>query len=50
MVELLYKKNFGIFLGKMIKLFNSLINLFENYGKANKKKIWDDFSKLIDIK
>ena len=44
------QEKFWNFLGKNDQTFISLIKLFENYGKANKKKIWDGFSKLIDIK
>jgi hypothetical protein len=43
------QEDFWNFLGKNTQTFNSLIKLFESYGKTNKKKIWDGFSKLIDI-
>jgi hypothetical protein len=44
------QEDFWNFLGKNTQTFNSLTKLFESYGKTNKKKIWDGFSKLIDIK
>ena len=44
------QEDFWNFLGKNKKTFISLTNMFEAYGKTNKKKIWDGFSKLIDIK
>jgi hypothetical protein len=43
-------ENFWNFIGRNTDTFNELLNLFESYGKKNKKKIWDGFSKLIDIK
>jgi len=43
------QEDFWNFLGKDTQTFNSLTKLFESYGKTNKKKIWDGFSKLIDI-
>ncbi len=43
----LVQEEFWNFLGKNKETFNSLIELFESYGKMNKKKIWDAFSKLI---
>ena len=44
------QEDFWNFLGKDDQTFSSLINLFETYGKTNKKKIWDGFSKLIEVK
>lgn len=41
---------FWNFLGKNNNTYSELLNLFEIYGKKNKKKIWDGFSKLIDVK
>ena len=41
---------FWNFIGKNNSTYSELLKLFENYGKRNKKKIWDGFSKLIDIK
>lgn len=42
--------DFWNFLGKSNTTFTELTKLFETYGKTNKKKIWDGFSKLINIK
>ncbi len=41
---------FWNFLGNNDTTFNEVVKLFDSYGKKNKKKIWDGFSKLIDIK
>ncbi len=30
--------------------YAELVYLFDEYGKLNKKRIWDGFSKLIDMK
>lgn len=43
-------ENFWNFIGKNNSTYTELLKLFENYGKKNKKKIWDGFSKLINIK
>jgi hypothetical protein len=43
-------EEFWNFLGKNRTTYSELLNLFENYGKKNKKKIWAGFSKLIYIK
>jgi hypothetical protein len=44
------QEDFWNFLGKNNQTFTSLTNVFESYGKTNKKKIWDAFSKLIEEK
>jgi hypothetical protein len=44
------QEDFWNFLGKNSQTYTSLTKLFESYGKTNKKKIWEGFSKLIDIK
>ncbi len=41
---------FWNFIGKSNSTYSELLKLFENYGKKNKKKIWNGFSKLIDMK
>lgn len=41
---------FWNFIGKNSSTYTELLKLFESYGKKNKKKIWDGFSKLIDLK
>jgi hypothetical protein len=43
-------EDFWNFIGKNNTTYNELIKVFENYGKRNKKKIWDGFSKLIKVK
>lgn len=43
-------EKFWNFIGKSDTTYSELLKLFENYGKKNKKKIWDGFSKLIDVK
>jgi len=42
------QEDFWNFLGKSENTYKSLTDLFEAYGKKNKKKIWDGFSKLIE--
>jgi MjaII restriction endonuclease. len=44
------QEDFWNFIGKNNQTFSSLTKLFELYGKTNKKRIWDGFSKLINIK
>lgn len=39
---------FWNFLGKNEATFIELVNIFREYGKKNKKRIWDGFSKLIN--
>lgn len=41
---------FWNFIGKSNATYSELLHLFESYGKKNKKKIWDGFSKLINVK
>jgi hypothetical protein len=41
--------NFWNFLGKDKSTFNEVVKLFDEYGKKNKKRIWDGFSKLIKL-
>jgi len=47
---ILVQEDFWNFIGKNDRTFESLAKMFEDYGKQNKKKIWEGFSKLIDIK
>lgn len=47
---IIIQDDFWNFIGKNKMTYIELTNLFEKYGKANKKRIWDGFSKLIDIK
>jgi hypothetical protein len=44
------QEDFWNLIGKNKQTFISLTDLFETYGKINKKKIWDGFSKLIEVK
>lgn len=44
---LIVHDKFWNFLGKNDSTFGELINIFREYGKRNKKKIWDGFSGLI---
>jgi|JI8StandDraft_1071087.scaffolds.fasta_scaffold35879_3 hypothetical protein len=39
--------DFWNFLGKNKNTYNELLELFETYGKKNKQRIWDGFSKLV---
>ena len=39
--------DFWNFIGKNNNTYAELLGLFEDYGKTNKKKIWEGFSKLI---
>jgi hypothetical protein len=41
--------DFFFFIGKNSETFISLTNIFENYGKTNKKRIWESFSNLIEV-
>lgn len=38
---------FWNFIGKNNSTYTELLNIFKEYGKKNKKRIWDGFSKLI---
>ncbi len=40
-------KEFWNFIGKNDNTFVELLSIFEDYGKKNKKRIWDGFSKLV---
>jgi len=40
---------FWNFLGKNKSTFTEVVNIFDSYGKKNKRRIWAGFSKLIDI-
>jgi hypothetical protein len=46
---ILVQEDFWNFIGKDKQTFISLTNMFETYGKTNKKKIWEAFSKLIKV-
>lgn len=41
---------FWNFIGRNNSTYSELLQLFENYGKKNKKRIWNGFSKLIGVK
>lgn len=43
-------EEFWNFLGKDDRTYFELLGLFEEYGAENKAKIWDGFSKLINLK
>lgn len=38
---------FWNFLGKNINTYTELLEIFKEYGKKNKKRIWNGFSKLV---
>ena len=44
---LLVHEYFWNFIGRNETTYKELVKVFESYGKANKEKIWDSFSKLI---
>ena len=44
---LIIHDKFWNFIGKNTSTFNELVNIFREYGKKNKKRIWDGFSRLI---
>lgn len=44
---IIVQENFWNFLGKNKNTYAELLNLFDSYGRKNKKRIWDGFSKLI---
>ena len=44
---LLVHDSFWNFLGKNSNTYKELLEIFREYGKNNKKKIWDGFSKLV---
>lgn len=45
----LVEEKFWNFLGRNDSTYSELLELFEKYGKQNKKRIWDGFSKLIKL-
>ncbi len=45
---LIVHDKFWNFLGKSDSAYNELVAVFRGYGKKNKKRIWDGFSKLIN--
>lgn len=45
---LIIHDKFWNFIGKNDYTFSELISIFKDYGKKNKKKIWDGFSRLIN--
>lgn len=46
---LIIHDNFWNFLGRGESTYQELLTVFSDYSKQNKKRIWDGFSKLIDI-
>ena len=46
---LLVHDKFWNFIGKSETTYFELLKIFSDYGKKNKKKIWDGFSKLIKV-
>jgi hypothetical protein len=44
---ILLGKEFWNFLGKSDNTYIELLSIFEEYGKNNKKRIWEGFSKLV---
>lgn len=44
---LLVHDQFWNFIGKSSTTYVNLIKIFEEYGRKNKKRIWDGFSKLV---
>ncbi len=44
---LLVHDNFWNFIGKDKNTFSDLVKIFKDYGKKNRQRIWDGFSKLI---
>ncbi len=47
---ILLHDDFWNFIGKDKKTYSELLNLFREYGKKNKKRIWDSFSGLMFTK
>lgn len=45
---LIVHDDFWNFIGNNKSTFTELINIFRKYGKNNKKRIWDGFSRLIN--
>ena len=46
---LIVHDKFWNFIGRHDSTFAELVNIFREYGKKNKKKIWKGFSRLIKI-
>jgi hypothetical protein len=44
---LLVSDSFWNFLGKSVTTYKELLKIFREYGKKNKKRIWDGFSGLV---
>lgn len=42
-------EDFWNFLGNNKSTYNDVVKLFDSYGKKHKKRIWDGFSKLINV-
>lgn len=47
---LIVHDEFWNFIGRNDSTFAELVNIFREYGKKNKKRIWEGFSQLIDKK
>lgn len=47
---LLVHDKFWNFIGKDDDTYSELLRIFSEYGRKNKKRIWDGFSKLIKVK
>lgn len=45
---LIVHDNFWNLMGKSDSTFTELVDIFQEYGKRNKKRIWEGFSKLIN--
>jgi len=46
---ILVQESFWNFIGKDNRTYSELLSIFASYGQKNKKRIWDGFSKLIEI-
>ena len=46
---ILVQEDFWNFIGQNDSTYVELLTIFELYGRSNKKRIWDGFSKLIEI-
>lgn len=44
---ILLHEKFWNFIGKHDRTYSELLNIFKDYGRKNKKKIWNSFSRLI---
>ncbi|MBK9250215.1 MAG: TdeIII family type II restriction endonuclease [Ignavibacteria bacterium] len=47
--DMMVHDDFWNFIGKNSSTFSELLQLFHDYGEKNKRKIWDGFSKLINL-